>query len=50
MSSSKATGVDRVNNLCQGSILEDCDSPFLANHNHREEEQCDSEVEGEDDG
>ena len=50
MSSSKPTGVGRVNFLYQEPIVEDYDCPFLGDCNRKESEQCDSEVEGEDDG
>ena len=42
MPTSRPIGVCRVNNLYQGPLLEDC--------YFKEEEQCDSELEGEDDG
>ena len=45
-----STGVSRMNNSFQEPIFEDYECAFHEDYYCKEEEQCDSEVESEDDG
>ena len=50
MSTSRPAHVCVTNNSYQGPILEDHDRPIFEDCCYKEEEQCDSELESEDDG
>ena len=50
MSSSSPIDVGRTNNSCHEPILEDYDRSFLEDYHCKEEVQCDSVAESEDDG
>ena len=47
ISSTKPTGVGRVNSSYQEPVFKDFDRPFLEDYNRKEEEQCDSEIKNE---
>ena len=50
MSKSTPTDICMTHNSYQEPFLEDCDGPIVEDYHSKEEEQCDSKLESEDDG